>query len=500
MRSRFCLLLSFAATVAACSSSPNVDVPATSQSSPLYLNSSWVWENHRVPVCWEVGDTDWVKERQWVQDQISKTWQWYSGVKFEEWTICQWYLSTDAQLRIKVSDERPHTNAEGTLAGRQYGGMTLNFSFANWSQSCAAPEANREFCIRAIATHEFGHALSFGHEQNRSDHSIDCTQQDNSGGDTFLGPYDYESVMNYCNPRWNNNGNLSRGDILGIQKVYDINDRCVTALTAPGTSDLRGSCHSKAPDGECAIAVRRSLLAWDHFFTTDPTQIATCGAQIENPAAFHLKTAASLPGTTELHRCFNAATHQTFLTTDPHCEAWGDAAHRDALGLIATSQLPGTTPLYRLRHDKDHFFTVDAAEAAAATANGYVSEGVAGYVWSTATPCAPSTCASKGARCGATSDGCGGTLQCGTCAGNAVCETNTCVCVPTETQCLGRCGRIPDGCGGHLECGTCGCTPSCTGKRCGAGDGCGKTCLGRCASPKLICSLDDTGDHVCAPR
>jgi len=47
--------------------------------------------------------------------------------------------------------------------------------------------------------------------------------------------------------------------------------------------------------------------------------------------------------------------------------------------------------------------------------------------------CTPLTCTTAGAQCGALSDGCGGTLQCGTCAGGNMCSaSNQCV-VPDFT-------------------------------------------------------------------
>src|SRR2546426_2078544 len=83
--------------------------------------------------------------------------------------------------------------------------------------------------------------------------------------------------------------------------------------------------------------------------------------------------------------------------------------------------------------------------------------------------CAPVTCAALGKNCGSLSDGCGGTLNCGTCSGSQTCggggKANVCgPCTPTTCAARGKnCGGIPNGCGGWLNCGTCSGTETCGG-------------------------------------
>lgn len=75
--------------------------------------------------------------------------------------------------------------------------------------------------------------------------------------------------------------------------------------------------------------------------------------------------------------------------------------------------------------------------------------------------CIPLTCEGQGWDCGQASDGCGGTLECGTCGDLFTCGAggapNVCYCPPlTCAEQLATCGSVPDGCGGALECGPCG--------------------------------------------
>ncbi len=100
--------------------------------------------------------------------------------------------------------------------------------------------------------------------------------------------------------------------------------------------------------------------------------------------------------------------------------------------------------------------------------------------------CTPKTCANLGYNCGAAGDGCGGTLDCGTCTAPQFCGGggfNLCgghgapdggpvsPCVPATCQSLVyNCGAAGDGCGGLLDCGTCSAPQFCGG---GGFDKCG---------------------------
>ncbi|NOK37135.1 hypothetical protein HMI49_28450 [Corallococcus exercitus] len=48
--------------------------------------------------------------------------------------------------------------------------------------------------------------------------------------------------------------------------------------------------------------------------------------------------------------------------------------------------------------------------------------------------CAPTTCTAQGKNCGTLSDGCGGTLSCGTCGSGQTCGSNN-VCTPNAPAC-----------------------------------------------------------------
>ncbi|MEF2549449.1 hypothetical protein VQ045_20130 [Aurantimonas sp. E1-2-R+4] len=169
-------------------------------------------------VCWENASPRFVREMEWVQRAASSSWQEHSGLAFRGWRGC---AETSDGIRILIEDTGPHVKQLGAFLNGRPAGMVLNFTFQNWSPSCARNESARERCIRSIAVHEFGHATGFAHEHNRWDTPGECTlEPQGTDGDVMLTPYDASSVMNYCNPVYNNNGSLSLLDVASVQAVY----------------------------------------------------------------------------------------------------------------------------------------------------------------------------------------------------------------------------------------------------------------------------------------
>ncbi len=161
--------------------------------------------------------------------------------------------------------------------------------------------------------------------------------------------------------------------------------------------------------------------------------------------------------------------------------------------------------------------------------------------------CTPRTCAQQGIECGPAGDGCGGLVQCGSCAPPTTCGGGgvpskcggSAACVPkTTADCPANgCGILADGCGGSVTCGTCTLPdtcggggvagkcgqPPCTPRTCAAigakacgpqSDGCGgvlpcggcsgsETCGGNPATPGQ-CGIppqpDAGGGWTCTPR
>jgi len=139
---------------------------------------------------------------------------------------------------------------------------------------------------------------------------------------------------------------------------------------------------------QCRAAVHRLYNpgSGEHFYTTTVGEGTDLGFNVEGANYFYFN-ARPLPGLLPLNRCLmDYGKH--FYTTQPNCEGVTPGHQEGVLGYLSPTPQCGMVALHRgyNARSNDHFYTIDAAEHAAAVSNGYTDEGITGYVYAGLAP------------------------------------------------------------------------------------------------------------------
>ncbi len=166
----------------------------------------------------------------------------------------------------------------------------------------------------------------------------------------------------------------------GSTGTRDCENLCAPACTAPAETcnAADDDCDGRCDDlGTCRRAVHRGHSGTTgHVFSTDLGFVSSVGLEVES---YFWVYADDPGGFSRLYRCAKAS-GKWFLTRNSTCE--GDGSVVETLGWVAGSELCGSTPLYRLSAEGNHFYTPSATERDSAVSTyGYTYEGIEGYVF-----------------------------------------------------------------------------------------------------------------------
>ncbi len=158
--------------------------------------------------------------------------------------------------------------------------------------------------------------------------------------------------------------------------------------TVPGSTGAGGTILPAPPDrgGPATVAPLRRFFdpaLSDYIYTTDANEAASliAAGMVDQGSAGRILT-GKVSGTVALYRVRKADGRHVFTFDEAERRALvvKGAVTESTAGYLYPAPAAGTTPLYRMSKDGAPYLTVDNGDVQSRQANGWVNEGVRGYV------------------------------------------------------------------------------------------------------------------------
>ncbi len=165
-----------------------------------FVQRGQLWNKEKIIVCWDEENILPYEQRKQLEDNVYYGWDTQISLDFIGWDLCSNTETPDIIIKSQKEDI--------VINGVSFQGMAKHFGMPYNNEPNVITLNITKIQMKHLIIHEFGHILNLQHEQNREDTPEWCKEFMNTLGitqntienETVVGPFDNDSIMNYCSP------------------------------------------------------------------------------------------------------------------------------------------------------------------------------------------------------------------------------------------------------------------------------------------------------------